>query len=170
MTRRTWLFTTVAALSILAMPHRAPAAPPKGWKIFKGAFFEIGVPPGFIVNPVKANGQVNAVRLVNETLNVEFMVFSPQWDGEAPFKKPSDNEKLVSREVKKGAKTTSEDIAIEAKDGSYTRFVLSQTFGDDADGSHTNKTFGIKVRNMESYKKIRTLYVQWKTTLTQFAD
>jgi len=173
MIRRTWLFTAVAAvaaLSIFAMPHRTQAETPEGWKAFKGAFFEVGVPPGFIAKPVTSNGQVNTVHLVNKALSAEFMVFSPQWNGEAPFKKAADNEKLVSREVTKEAKTSTEDITIEAKDGSYTRFVVSQTFGDDANGSHTNKTFGIKVANMESYRKIKTLYLQWKKTLVQFAD
>jgi len=89
------------------MPHRAQAETPEGWEAFKGAFFEIGVPPGFLANPVTTNGQVNAVRLVNKALNVEFMVFSPHWDGEAPFKKASDNEKLVSCEVSKGAQCAS---------------------------------------------------------------
>jgi len=74
MIRRTWLFTAVAALSIFAMPHRTQAETPEGWKVFKGAFFEVGVPPGFIAKPVTSNGQINTVHLVNKALSAWLVI------------------------------------------------------------------------------------------------
>ena len=169
-TRRTWLSAAAAALAIFATTPLARADVPPGWKTFKGAFFEIGIPPGFVATAIKTGGNINAVLLFNKALNVEFAVFSPQWDGEAPFKGAHEGEKVVARNVKKTGKETAEDISIEAKDGSYTRYVLSQTFADEANSTHTNKTFGIRVPNTKVLAQVKNLYAQWKKTLTQLGD
>lgn len=166
-TRRAWLF--VAAGILIALSPIVQADVPKGWKTFKGAFFEVGIPPGFVAKPIKTNDQVNGVVLVNAERELEFAVFSPQWDGEAPFKKPGEGEKVASRNVKKAGKEAAEDIAISAVDGSYTRYVLSQTFTDEANGTKSNKTFSLKLSN-EDNGDAKKLYAQWKKTLTQFSD
>jgi len=165
-----WLSAVASTMTLIAMSCVAGAEVPRGWKTFKGSYFEIGVPPGFIAKPIVTDGNTNAVVLVNAALNVEFAVFSPQWDGEAPFKNAQGGEKLVSRNVKKTGKETAEDLSFEAKDGSYTRYVLSQTFVDEANSTRTNKTFGIKVPNAKAHAQVKNLYMQWKKTLTQLGD
>lgn len=169
-TKHSWLFAVASALLLFGLPHAAQADMPVGWKTFQGDFFEIGVPPGFVARPVKTGHQLNAVVLTNKKLGVEFAVFSPQWDGEAPFKKSLAGERLVSKNVKKAGKEIAEDITIEATDGSYTRYVLSQTFENAPNGSRTNKTFGITVSDLQTHQRVKNLYIEWKKTLTQFAD
>jgi len=168
--RRAWLSAFVGTLAIFAFSNIARSDVPAGWKAFKGDFFEIGVPPGFTATAVKTGGHTDSVRLSNASLGVVFEVYSPQWDGEAPFKKAMAGEKIVSNETRKAGKETAQDISIEAKDGSYIRFVLSQSYANDAASSRTNKTFGIKAPNMKAYAQVKSLYIQWKKSLTQFAD
>ena len=48
--RRGWLRAGLSAL-ILAPLAALRAAVPEGWKVYKGNFFSIGVPPGFEVFP-----------------------------------------------------------------------------------------------------------------------
>jgi len=166
-TRRACLIA--AAGLIFSLSHVALADVPKGWETFKGAYFEIGVPPGFTAKPIRTNDHTNGVVLVNAGRELKFMVFSPQWDGEAPFKKAAAGEKVASRNVKKAGKETAEDIAITAVDGSYTRYVLSQTFVDEANSTRTNKTFGLQLSNGDN-GDAKQLYAKWKKTLSQFAD
>lgn len=170
MTRRAWLFAAVGPLSFFSISQITRAEVPEGWKTFKGAYFEIGVPPGFVAKPVKTDGIVNSVSLVNAKEGVEFQIYSPQWGGVAPFAKAGEGEKIDSSDKKVKGKETTEEFTINAKDGSYVRFVLSQSFAGEENGTHTNKTFGIKVPNMEKYTAIKKIYVEWKKTLTQFAD
>jgi hypothetical protein len=167
--RAALLSTVAVAASLFFLPHIAKAEIPNDWQTFKGAYFEIGVPPGFTTKPITTHGAVNGVFVVNDARKLEYAVFSPLWDGEAPFKKAGTGEKVVSSNVKKEGKYIIEDIAISAVDGSYVRYVLSQTFVDEANSTRTNKTFGLKLPN-EGFGDAKKIYVQWKTTLTQFAD
>lgn len=167
-TRRAWLLAAAVTCSTL-LASTAHAAIPKGWGTFEGAFFEIGVPPGFVAKPISSNGQIDAVVLVNSKLKVEFMVYSPQWSGDAPFKVAGAGEKVVSNKVKQAGKETAEDISIEARDGSYTRYVLCQAYVDEAQATHTSKAFGLKLFKGHS-AEYKPLYAQWKNTLSQFAD
>lgn len=163
---------TVAVVSALLAPFAAQADQPTGWTSFRGTYFEIGVPPGFVARPeTDESGNVNTVKLWNSKTNVEFAVFSPQWSGEAPFKQANPASELVKdREKKTSGMNTSDSLTIHAKDKSYIRFVISQDFNDEANSSHTNKTFGIRVPDMKVYQEVRDLYVKWKSTLVQFAD
>ncbi len=163
------LLSLVVSL-LAAGPARAEQT--AGWTTFRGTYFEVGVPPGFVAKPeTDEAGNVNTVKLWNSKLKVEFAVFSPQWSGVAPFKQANPaSEVLEDSETKKSGMNTSESLTIRAKDKSYIRFVLSQDFNDEANSSHTNKTFGIRAPDMKVYKDVRDLYVKWKGTLVQLAD
>jgi len=162
----------LAVVPALLATFSAQAAQPAGWTTFQGTYFEVGVPPGFVAKPETDDaGNVNTVKLWNSKLKVEFAVFSPQWSGEAPFKQANPASEVVEdSETKKSGMNTSESLTIHAKDKSYIRFVLSQDFNDEANSSHTNKTFGIRVPDMKVYKEVRDLYLKWKGTLVQLAD
>ncbi len=138
------------------------------WNKFRGAFFEIGVPPGFKANAQQwgPNEQINAVSLWKESSRVEFYVFSPQWNGTAGALSLVPGEVLKSREIKREGKVQVVELEIAAHDGSYTRFVVSRTNED----LNTNVTWGIRVPNMKIYSEMRPIYLRWKQTLQQFAD
>lgn len=163
---RGWLMTT-ALLLISALG--ISAGQPNGWSKFRGAFFEIGIPPGFTAKgqPDSAAGQVSAVRMWNAAKKVEFYVFSPQWNGTADaLSLVPGREVLKSRETKREGKVQVVELEIAARDGSYTRFVVSRT----NDETNTNLTWGIRVPNMKVYAEVRPTYLRWKETLQQFAD
>jgi hypothetical protein len=89
----------------------------------------------------------------------------------APFFKINEaTEVLADRKTKKSGKDTVEELTITAKDKSYTRYVLSQSFSDEANSTHTNKTFSIQVPDAKTHDQVKKLYVQWKKTLVQLAD
>jgi hypothetical protein len=168
------LFATFAAF----IPTLSSADVPAGWKSFRGAYFEVGVPPAFTAKAIKeendsANGgnAHDAVKVIHKALKVEFSVFSPQWDGVAPFFKINEaTEVLADRKTKKSGKDTVEELTITAKDKSYTRYVLSQSFSDEANSTHTNKTFSIQVPDAKTHDQVKKLHAQWKKTLVQLAD
>lgn len=162
------MFARLLAFALLAAS--VFAAVPAGWGTFKGAFFEIGVPPGF-----KASGQMpnpggasfDAVSLWNATQKVEFYVYSPQWNGRSNYAGPiAGAEKVTSRETSKQGNVSEEQLTITALDNSYVRFIVSRT----KENENTNTTFGVRVPNMSVYQQIKPTYVRWKQTLQQFAD
>ena len=148
----------------------AIAEMPAGWKSFRGNFFKIGVPPGFVATAQGkpgGGGKSDAVSLWNEKLSVEFHVFSPQWNGEAMIKEVAQRtEVLTSRESKRTGNVLEEQLTITARDKSYIRFVVSRT----KENENTNTTFGVRVPNMKVYDQIRPTYLRWKQSLEQYAD
>ena len=160
----------LATLSLLVLQAATYAGIPAGWKKHQGAYFDIGVPPGFKATAqgeTVFDGKTNAVSLWNEKLQVEFYVFSPQWNGRADILDVAERaEVLESREKNKKGDLVIEEVTIKARDKSYIRFVVSTT----NEMYNTNKTFGIRVPNMKVYEQVRALYLQWKQTLQQFAD
>jgi hypothetical protein len=74
----------------------------------------VGVPPAFTAKAIKeendsANGDnaPDAVVVIHKALKVEFSVFSPQWDGVAPFFKINEaTEALADHKTKKSGKDT----------------------------------------------------------------
>jgi len=160
------VFSLCAAALLPASAEDVPA----GWKTFKGNYFSIGVPPGFVATPqgdAGGGGRHDEVSLWNAELSVEFYVYSPQWNGQAIIMEVATRaEELTSSESKRTGNIEETQLTITALDKSYTRFVLSLTNVAE----NTNKTFGVRVPNMKVYEKIRPTYVTWKKTLTQFAD
>lgn len=154
----------------LSFAAKAGEPMPAGWKVYKGNYFEVGVPPGFVATPqgeTNSGGRADEVSLWNEKTQVQFCVYSPLWNGEAIFKEVGDRaEVLTSRESKKTGDVVEEQLTITARDKSYVRFVVSQINV----ATNNNTTFGVRVPNMKVYEQIRPLYVQWKKTLVQFSD
>jgi hypothetical protein len=166
-----WFFVLRSLVPMLALAFLAQAGgeTPAGWKVYKGHYFEIGVPPGFVATPQGevTKGRADEVSLWNEKTQVQFCVYSPLWNGEAIFKEVGDRaEILTSRESKKTGDVVEEQLTITARDKSYVRFVVSRINV----ATNNNTTFGVRVPNMKVYEQIRPLYVQWKKTLVQFSD
>lgn len=168
--RRAWLAGVLAAGLAMAGLTAVIAEVPAGWKSYRGNFFKIGVPPGFVATPqgkAGGGGKYDELLLWNEKLQVAFQVFSPQWNGEATFKEVADRaEVLTSRESKKVGKVQEEQLTITARDKSYIRYVVSRTKVDE----NTNTTFGVRIPNMKVYEQIKPTYVKWKASLEQYAD
>ena len=167
---RPWFCGALCALFVWALLQSAMAEVPAGWKSFRGNFFKIGVPPGFVATAQGergSGGKSDAVRLWNEKLSVEFYVFSPQWNGQAIIKEVAQRtEVLTSRESKRVGNVLEEQLTITARDKSHIRFVVSRT----KENENTNTTFGVRVPNMKVYEQIRPTYVRWKQSLEQYAD
>ena len=167
--RRSFLAATASAMIALLAPN-VRAETPAGWKIFRGNFFNIGVPPGYVATPQGqpgGGGKSDEVSLWNESLKVEFCVFSPQWNGKAIMSEVGDRAEVLSEhESKKIGDVQEEQWTITARDKSYVRFVVSRTKLKE----NTNTTFGIRVPNMKVYEQVKPVYLRWKQTLQQFAD
>jgi len=165
--RRVFLMCSLCAAALL--PASADDVP-AGWQTFRGNYFIIGVPPGFVATPQGdpgGGGRHDEVSLWNAELSVEFYVYSPQWNGEALIMEVGTRaEELTSSESKRTGNIEEKQLTITALDKSYTRFVVSLTNVAE----NTNKTFGIRVPNVKVYERIRPTYVTWKKSLTQFAD
>ena len=166
--RRGWLQAGLSAL-ILAPLAALRAAVPEGWKVYKGNFFSIGVPPGFEVFPEGdpgGAGKYDEVGLWNEALQVKFSVYSPQWNGEASMMQVLRYETLKSREEKTTGGVKEIQLQMADEEHGYIRFVVCRIKLNE----NTNTTFGIQIPNMKVYEKVKPTYVKWKTTLEQFAD
>ncbi len=142
---------------------------PTGWRVYRGNFFSIGVPPGFEVQPQGypgSGGKFDELSLWNPALQVQFSVYSPQWNGEAIFMEVARVEVLKSRQEKTTGGVREIQLEIAAQDRSYLRFVVSRTKLNE----NTNTTFGIRIPHMKVYEQIKPTYVKWKASLEQFAD
>ena len=149
--------------------HLSSGKVPTGWKTYHGNFFEIGVPPNFVSMPEnkrRGGGSGDEVALWNQDQQVEFYVYSPQWNGVASRTVTQSTETLDSHESKTTGGLVEERWVMSAKDKSYVRFVVS--FTDTK--LNTNKTFGIRVPSMRTYAQVKPTFIQWKRTLQQFAD
>lgn len=139
-------------------------------KTFRGTWFEIKHPSTFIPkvslkSPSVENGCESALFESQDKL-VEFYVFSPQWMGNPTDIALKDTEKISSNKTKTSGNKTIKWWTIIAKDGSYTR-----SYEETKDNlSNTNSVVGIKYKNLAAYKKYKTEYLAFKSSLTQFAD
>ena len=146
------------------------------WSTYKGAWFEIKYPPGFTVKP----GQKSATRqegydsayFVSPDKGVVFYVFSPQWQGkarEADIEINPNREVLIEQNVRKekepaGNIKTIRTLLIKAKDNSYLRAIKDETTDS------TRLVFGIRYKSKEFYNEYYPDYLQFKKSLSQFAD
>ena len=140
---------------------------PQGWKSYHGNFFDIGVPPNFVARPEDKRRRRelgDGVSLWNRRLQVEFYVFSPQWNGVGSYTATRKSETLDSHESMTTGGMVEERWVMTAKN--YVRFVVSITDTK----LNTNKTFGIRIPNMRTYELVKPTFVQWRRTLQQFAD
>jgi hypothetical protein len=138
---------------------------------FKGAWFEVWLPPGFTVIPslkssTSTEGYDSAFFRAPDG-QVEFYIYSPQWSGE-----PTDI--LINEKTEKhaGSETSTSKanivtwFTIRAADGSYTR-----TYQDtrSRDGS-IRWIVGVKYTNQSAYEAYKADYRRFKQSVRQFAD
>jgi hypothetical protein len=138
---------------------------------FKGAWFEVAVPPGFTASPSMRSStsseRYDSAVFRSPDGKVDFYIFSPQWKGE-----PSDialdplTEKQTSSRSETSRQRTVTWFTIEAKDGSYSR-----TYQDTRsnDGS-TRWVVGAKYSDQAAFDGYREQYAKFKKSLRQFAD
>lgn len=141
------------------------------WKVFTGAWFDVEYPGNFKAKPSmksrsSADGYDSAF-FSSPDGNVEFYVFSPQWNGE-----PSDiegdekTETVISKtfQEKDGIKTRR--VTVKEKNNAYTRL-----FTDTENITlNTRVVFGVKYKDEKEYKKYYAAYLKFKESLRQFAD
>lgn len=157
---------------------------PKGWKVYKGAMFNIAYPPHFTVHPSQkaaAGSPVyDSALFISPDKHVEFYVFSPQWKGEPhDIQLNPKTEKLVSSRSQLTKKTHGYNIrinwqTIQARDKSYTRAIMDHFEGSGAvlkdDEITLRWTFGVKYTSQQAYAKYQDAYTTFKNSLEQFAD
>lgn len=161
-----FLFIVLMCASILI--DSAPAAAQKGWRTYKGAYFDIKYPAGFKARAsLRSDENPDSAFFTAPDGSVEFYVYSPIWNGE-----PTDieineaKEDYVSQDTQTNAGIKIRRVTIRAKDGSYLR-----SFEDKENTNTNNRTvFGIKYRNQAAYNKYRQAYLTFKKSIRQFAD
>ena len=174
---------SVAAFLLLALcaAASAKAKPPAGWKRYSGAWFDVFYPPAFTPIPAQksTSGEgVDSVSFLAPAREVEFYVFSPQWNGHASVLDiDARRERLTSKEVtrsdyKTGDGQVEKDVVedtwlgISALDGSYVRFVHEHSNRL----LNTTRVFGIKCKDMAAYGRYKADYDSFRQSLVQYAD
>ncbi|HBC75906.1 MAG TPA: hypothetical protein DC017_13860 [Candidatus Wallbacteria bacterium] len=142
-----------------------------GYKLYKGAWFDIMYPAGFTVRPsIKSSTSAegyDSVFFVSPDGKVEFYISSPQWRGSnGDIAIDEKTEKKVDEEVQKnkGRKVTYFTIA--AKNGSYTRTYQHTTENDGT----AEWVIGIKYAGQKDYDRYKSDYLKFKGSLKQYAD
>jgi hypothetical protein len=146
------------------------------WKAYKGAWFEIEYPSGFKVKPAQKSSTstkgYDSVYFISPDNNLEFYVFSPQWQGkvrETDIEINPDREELIEQNFteetdQNGNVKKIRAFTVKAKDNSYTRAIRDETTDT------TRLIFGIKYKSKEFYDKFYNDYLLFKKSLRQFAD
>lgn len=140
-------------------------------KTFKGAWFEVSYPATFtakgsLPSSTTEEKGFDSVFFISPDGDVEFYIFSPQWDGEATDIALKPNEREAGRQVKETKTQTITYLTISAKDGSYTRS-YQETFHKL---ENTRWIVGIKYCNQEAYNRYKKAYLAFKASLSQFTD
>ena len=142
-----------------------------GWRLYKGAWFEIKYPAAFkaraSLKSISFDGEYDSAVFTAADGSAEFYVFAPQWNG-----KPTDieidprKEEYVSQRAEQKGTITVRRVTIKAKDGSYTRAF------EDTENTDLNirRVFGFKYKNQAVYAKYRNQYLAFKRSLQQFSD
>ncbi len=141
------------------------------WAAYKGAWFSIKHPQTFQVKSsmksrTAAKGYDSAF-FVSPGGEVEFYVFSPQWNGEPRDigLNPITEEYAAQKEEQNKGKNIRR-VTIQAKDKSYLR-----SFVDTEDTNlNTRLVFGIKYRDQKVYDKYREVYLNFVRSLRQYSD
>jgi hypothetical protein len=171
----------ILATAICAGALAAPKPPP-GWKLYSGAWFDIFYPRSFtsvLIQKSKTSAEgADSVAFVSPSRDVEFYVFSPQWAGRAsaldidPSRERVTSKKVTFSDYHGGGsafqKNAIEDtwLGITARDGSYIRFVHHQYH----DVFQTTLAFGIKCKDMATYRRYKGDYDRFRKSLVQYAD
>jgi hypothetical protein len=165
------LYVLCAFVATCFLPTSLGARQRTGWRVYKGAWFEIKYPAGFkaraSLESISFDGKHDSAVFTAADGSVEFYVFAPQWNG-----KPTDieidpsNEEYVAQHAEKKGTINVRRVTIKAKDGSYTRAF------EDTENTDLNirRVFGFKYKNQAAYAKYRGQYLTFKNSLQQFSD
>jgi hypothetical protein len=152
----------------LALP--ALAEKPEGWSTYAGAWFSVYYPSTFEVVPSIVSEThpsfYDSAFFNSPDGSVSFYIYAPQWNGEAEDIALQDNEKII------GDKTivTDEKIVREYTIKANNRAYLRSYIDSESLVNHTRLVIGIKYKNIDVYNRYRSMYLQFKNTLEQYAD
>lgn len=137
---------------------------------FKGAWFEIIVPPDFTVRPSMKSSSANGYESAffdSPDGDVSFYIFSPQWGGEPNDIDIDQNiEKTSSTFTQKSKNNIITWREIKAIDGSYFRAYQDTKSGN----GNIHWIVGLKYKSKAAYEKYKRAYLSFKKSLKQFAD
>ena len=162
--------TILIAIFFLGVPL-ASWSPASNGATFKGAWFEVWVPPAFTAIPStksrSAGEGVDSAFFRSPDQQVEFYVFSPQWNTEPhEIALNAATEKLSVTETKRAGSKRITSYTIQAKDGSYAR-----SYQDTSSAvENARLVFGIKYANQSVYNRYKDAYLKFRKSLRQFAD
>ena len=168
---RALLHLPVIASLLLTLIPAGLAGEVNGWPAYKGAWFEIKYPPHFKVQPsLKSATSVkgyDSAFFPSPDREVEFYVFSPQWNGKpTDIEMNPDRETLVSEDFENRGEKRIRMVTVQDKAGTYKRSWIDTQ--DNA--ANTRLVFGFKYKDQLSYNKYRKEYLLFKSSLKQFAD
>ncbi len=161
----------VAIISLVPLVALGAQSRKGGWRIYRGAWFEIKYPANFkaraSLESISFDGQYDSAVFTAADGSAEFYVFAPQWNG-----KPSDieidpgKEEYVSQQAEQKGTINVRRVTIKAKDGSYARAF------EDTENTDLNirRVFGFKYKNRAAYDKYRSQYLTFKRSLQQYSD
>jgi len=137
--------------------------------VYHGAWFDIKYPVDFIARgsmPSSSSDNFDSATFTSPDNSVEFYIYSPQWNGEAHDISLKSNEKQSNSKYDDSKSQLIEWWTIEAKDKSYTRSYQKTTNKN----SGSISIIGLKYKNQDSYNKYKKQYLEFKASLSQFAD
>ena len=141
-------------------------------KKFTGAWFEVRYPSNFQVHPslhsTTNNEGFESAFFTSPDEAVTFYIFSPQWFGEPTDIALKDSEKVVSTKTLINGNKTTKLWTITSKDGSYTRSYQETIENNGA--TKVNWVSGVGYKNETAYNRYKNAYLQFKSSLHQFAD
>lgn len=160
-----FLLMTLIGISVLT---DSTGAAQRGWRTYKGAYFDIKYPAGFRARAsLRSDENPDSAFFTAPDGSVEFYVFSPIWNGEPRDIEINEaTEDYVSQDTQTNAGIKIRRVTIRAKDASYLR-----SFEDTENTNTNNRTvFGIKYRNQAAYDRYRQTYLTFKKSIRQYAD
>jgi len=161
------IFSVISILLTCVLPIQCKTKP---WPTYRGAWFRIGYPPNYTVQPslkgaTSGDRGYDSVFFISPDKKVEFYVFSPQWSGEpTDVAVNSNTENLVSTRTvqQKGKKAPITITKISAKQGAYKRLLI------DIKNGSTHKVFGVKCPYSESFGRYIKHLNRFRKSLVQF--
>jgi hypothetical protein len=153
-----------------AKPDLPKTADAEAWATYKGAWFSIEYPEGFMVVPrqdsqTKADGY-DGVSFVSRDGRVEFYVFSPQWKSPCGWADVQRGETEEDRTVEEKGDVRVEQVTVRGPHGDYFRSWADVTNA----AQNARHVFGFRYRNAAAYADFKPLYLRFKASLQQFAD
>ncbi|EIC19833.1 hypothetical protein [Thiorhodovibrio frisius] len=138
---------------------------------YTGAWFKVWYPDSFRAVPSipsRTSGDgVDSAFFRSPDGQVEFYIFSPQWNGE-----PSDiaidpaRETVRAKETKPSGDGQVTWITLDANDGSYARSYQDTV----SNGGSVRWVVGIKYSSQAAYNRYKSSYLKFKRSLEQYAD